>query len=491
VGPAAEQAAAAGGIDLDCVDVVNRNPLGETFVTTLCRLNGAPENGYIYSAAEIIKPLGVQTLAADIAYLSQDPLGQLGPPVEIIPRVSGAPLYGPDFGLAEVFRINGSVSATAAARNKLSQGSPLERAIAATGEFVVAPDGTIIITGNNWQGIAGVFTGTYTPSAPLSSGGGPTSPPLATTPAAPTSRPRGATRTAQEAFLAPAAGGGVAGAGGRVGGTLTPRLADPVGIPFLIKVIVTTALGALFRGIFGGISGAVKTALESLRGAITTGVDANMRFAWRIGNGLASVLSGLHAVWVRVIAPILRRVLELTGRIHEIIDKVLRPALRVIDRIRQMVLDIYEKYVRPVLVIIQMIRQVLAILKLFHVRWAEKLDAYLVELEARIMRPLQEVLQRTAWLAGWINTILNSRYLIQEPIFVNTMAEHADKMSALVFHAHHRPLTDTERALLRPVIGPPPASTLKRDLDQYLRSGSGPIAEHVARLKAELASQGF
>jgi hypothetical protein len=328
---------------------------------------------------------------------------------------------------ARVLEQQGYSAAWQATRAELARGSATQRAIAATGEFRLAADGRVEVTGTAWQSL--IQDGTV-PAVPKQT-----------------------TQLARLEFAGP-----------------PPIITgEPISTGI---IIVGSILASIFRGLFGGgINAETAAALNGLRGALATVSDTLTRAAWQIARGVGRVLSALSAIWVRVIAPILRRVLELTERLARIVDRVLRKYFEVIERIRKVVLEWYDRFARPILLVIQRIRQVLAVLKFFRVPFARQLDDYLARIEATVIGVIQEALARINILGRWVNVILTGRLLIQDPVLINSLHEYSGSVVHLLANAMQRPLTPGELLALRQAPAPEPAGVAAARVESRMRFG--------------------
>ena len=348
------------------------------------------------------------------------------------PAVS-LPQFLPDPVRAQIVAEQGYNAAWLQARAELAGGSATERAIAETGEFRLVGGGQVQVTGIVWQSLLpGSATLIGAPSTP---------------------RPQ---QSGRPEFIAPV----------------------PTGEPISTGIImVIAALGALWGLFGGGVSSAVKSALEGLRGVISTVSNTLTRALWQAMRGLGRVLGALSHMWVRVIAPMLRRLLELTARFGHLVNQVLRKYFEVIEKIRKIYLDFYQRYARQVLVAIQRTRQVLAVLKVFRVPFARQIDEKLAGIEARIIGTLQLVLARINVLGGWVNTILTGGLLIQNPIWGNSLFAYQGDTINLVWNA----LTQTDRVAAAdgPTFAKPPEQSIG-ELREFLARGSGPLAPAAA-----------
>jgi len=170
-----------------------------------------------------------------------------------------------------------------------------------------------------------------------------------------------------------------------------------------------------------------KRALEGLRDGLAATADALMRAVSALARFAGRILGALHALYVRVIAPLLGRVKALIERVYRIVDRVLRPVLLAIRRLQEEIRRMYDAYFRPIVLVIERLRRALYILRLLRVKFAEDLDRKLVELQRRIMEPLYIALERIGYLDRWINVILDSRLLIQEPVWMRSVIDYGDQ----------------------------------------------------------------
>lgn len=68
---------------------------------------------------------------------------------------------------------------------------------------------------------------------------------------------------------------------------------------------------------------------------------------------------------------------------------------------------------RRIINLIQRIRQVLVVFKLFHLKWATKLDNWLSHIEGNLIRHELEILAKTNEIIGWINFIADPTRLLR------------------------------------------------------------------------------
>jgi hypothetical protein len=264
----------------------------------------------------------------------------------------------------------------------------------------------------------------------------------------------------------------------------------PTGEPVSTVIVgVIAAIGSLFRLFRGGVSGPVKTALEGIRGTIATVADNLTRYAWTIARALGKVLSALHTIWTRVIWPMLRQLPRLVSRVRRLIERDLPRLLDYIDRIRRWVLDWYERIFRPLLLVIQRMRRMILILRLLHIHWGDKLDAQLARLQERVMYPIRVVLEHLAVVEQWINAIVTAEQLLEETLFHNSVWHY---QGALIRTWWAGMTTGEGRAALLAAQARQsdlPAAQSRADIQVFLRTGAGPLAERARQSAAELWGQ--
>ena len=248
-------------------------------------------------------------------------------------------------------------------------------------------------------------------------------------------------------------------------------------------------VGSVLTGLGGLIAGGQANAnqvFSALPASVANIGQGLLNFAWRILRALGKVWELLTNVWVRVLRPMLGRLVWLAGRIRRLIEHDLPRLIKWIDKIRQKVLEIYEKYTRPILVQIQRIRRLLLILRLFRIKWAEDLDKKLVWVQDQVMKPVRVILEHLALVEQWLNVIVSAEQLIQETIFGRSVYHYQDPIVRTTLSAFGRPMGLLEKAELYPRRAAVTAEQNRDHLRQYLLQGTGPIAAAVERPLAKL-----
>ena len=265
---------------------------------------------------------------------------------------------------------------------------------------------------------------------------------------------------------------------------IAPVTGEPISTAVLA---VIWAIGAIFTG---GIGAVTRSAINQLRDALAWLADNTARVIGRVARWADAAVRGLRWIWTNVIRPILYHIQQLFDRLAKLIDKVLKPYLDLMQKIRQQIMLIYNVYFRPLIEVIQTMRRMLAILKLANIKWAEKLDGRLAQIEGKIIGVLQEMLAWTNKLPGWFNVLLTAKYLLQYPIFMNSMAAYSGSWIKHFYNAQSKPLTPAEKAEMyaeRPEV---PLPVILAELRDYLVAGAGPLALETNEALAWLRQQG-
>jgi len=257
-----------------------------------------------------------------------------------------------------------------------------------------------------------------------------------------------------------------------------------------ISTAVLTLLSAIVSIFTGGIAAVTRNAINQLRDALAWLADNTARVIGRVARWADAAVRGLRWIWTNVIRPILYHIQQLFERLSKLIDKVLKPYLDLMQKIRQQIMLIYNVYFRPLIEVIQTMRRMLAILKLANIKWAEKLDGRLARLEGKIIGVLQEMLAWTNKLPGWFNVLLTAKYLLQYPVFMNSMDAYAGTWVKQFYNAQSKPLTPGEQAAIAAAPPAKPVAVVLGEVRDYLTAGAGPAAlptaEALAHMRAAL-----
>lgn len=155
--------------------------------------------------------------------------------------------------------------------------------------------------------------------------------------------------------------------------------------------------------------------------------------------------------------------LKLKAKIKAWFDKHLRWLLELRRRFDEW----FNRTIKPILNFLQRIRGVLAIFRVFHLKFAEKLDALIGRLESKIIRNVLVLRQKVNEISTIINLILDPALVIRENVLLQSIAARLRQLRALLGLPDARALTGAEQ------------KTLDRERTRYLAST---VDGHIAQL---------
>jgi len=253
--------------------------------------------------------------------------------------------------------------------------------------------------------------------------------------------------------------------------------------PIVVGVVtVFEILGSLFGlGGGGGDSAAVAAQVQQLNQALSTAVSDLTSFAWKIANALGKLLAWVHDFFVGLFATLWGLLKKLAAAVAHIVRDVLPLVLQVIRRLREFLNYIYLTYIRPILAWIQYLRGWLAILRIFHVSWAAKLDGYLVKLQGYILTPYLYVLRSINGIGSWVNVIITAAGLLQRAVFINSMYAYQGDWIPMWWNGQQNATADPPTPPVTPATPTPTVQDTDAQLDQFLLTDSGPMADGAAQ----------
>ena len=287
-----------------------------------------------------------------------------------------------------------------------------------------------------------------------------------------------------EAFAANGECGGGGGGGGG-GGTIIQNITNITNIigedASTVWGQITGALQTLWSVVIDSFDFAIAAAIAAIQSALTSIANALKAAFEALAHLAGSILGFLETIFKRLLSGLVKVLGRLKQLVEGLFSSVILPALQWLQKLRQWLMWLYENWIRPLLVWIQYLRQILGILKLLHIKWAQKLDQDLAELQAKITAPLFYLLSYTNALANWINLIITAGYLIQRPIWLASLNAYKGSSTALVLNS-----------LTAPGVGLPGQgagftsslpSTGQSDQAglQYMQTQSGPYAELIGQ----------
>lgn len=152
-----------------------------------------------------------------------------------------------------------------------------------------------------------------------------------------------------------------------------------------------------FDGIIGGITDAILQAVLAALAfiwnvlvAVANYIWSVLQFIWQfILRAFNFVKNGLKWLWENVVKQVITKLLQAYTKLRTILAPIFNHLLLWLQKARYYLDLIFNRFVKPYLVMIQKVRQVLGIFRLLGFKWAQRLDARLGALEAKIIGVFQ------------------------------------------------------------------------------------------------------
>lgn len=255
-------------------------------------------------------------------------------------------------------------------------------------------------------------------------------------------------------------GGGVAGAATGVG---------------TVVAVIGTILGALFGPIFGGGSDA-NAAIADLRNQVWNIGNTLTALAVSIARALGKALVFLGSLLWSLVRPLINLLGKILEKLADIYFKYLRPIINAIQKIRARILKIYDHYLRPVLLIFQKVHQVLTILKLFHLKFAAKLDAELMKLEAKLTLPMYQLLHYLNMVGNMLNLVFDATLVMRRAVTLNALDQTKGSWTRMWWNAQSIPVDPAVLAQAQADGTAASQAQVTSDFQQWALSDTGPYA---------------
>jgi hypothetical protein len=247
-----------------------------------------------------------------------------------------------------------------------------------------------------------------------------------------------------------------------------------------VNAMIDNALTGIWGSIVVGVDDVLAAVIASVQTAVTAlGNAVKASWAW-LSRLAGMILSLLTTVIDGVLRGVVAAIQKIEQEIQDIKSGIVKPILDVLQRVRQIILDIWKNFIVPFLVILQDLRKLLAILALFHVKFAQKLDAKLADLERRITQPLLFILGYVNAVSNWINLIMAATYLIQKSVFLNSLLAYVGEALNLQLNAMNQPIDGKLLAAGQAAAMTTKPAQTAADLQQFLSSGTGDFQAPIA-----------
>lgn len=182
-------------------------------------------------------------------------------------------------------------------------------------------------------------------------------------------------------------------------------------------------MGDILNSIFDWLGSSVLSALETFIVWVYNLAIAFFQVLWQvIGFVAQTVLNVIKAVggflkrlWDGFFKGIFSHVYNALKSLSDWLEKKLQPIIQFLQKMRKWLQIYYNTYIRPVLLMIQHIRQFLQILSALHIGFAQKLDQWLAQVQAKIVQAFATVVATVNTLTDVVNALMDPLYLLRKP----------------------------------------------------------------------------
>jgi hypothetical protein len=245
-------------------------------------------------------------------------------------------------------------------------------------------------------------------------------------------------------------------------------------------------LGAIFNSIVGGLDSAVQIAFNYVGSWLNNLLHNLVGLFKSVGAFLSTIAHALRHIWENYIKAAIKWLADHVQKLRAWLKRTIGPLITRLQKIKKW----YDTHILPqqlkMLKMIQAARRVLGILRLFHVKWAAKLDNSLADLQNRIEESINIV-------RGTLNQIINTLAIAFDPTMLITgnvlgasLLANLGAVKRIFGFGDGRLLSASE------------AATIQHDSTRYFtsnvtsnvgtRNATGPTAEDQANRKAARAA---
>jgi hypothetical protein len=247
-----------------------------------------------------------------------------------------------------------------------------------------------------------------------------------------------------------------------------------------VDQIVDGSLDGLWAAAVDDVDAVVAAVVADVQSALT-GIANALKAAWNVLSRLGGfILTFLSSLWQDVVKGLLAALHAVADALSALYNDVLVPLAQAMQSVRDWLLQLYRDWLRPVLIILQDLRQVLAILKLFNLKFAAKLDAAIADVQTRILQPVYWLLSYTNAVANWVNLIVTANYLIQQPLWLASLQAYLGQTINMQVNAMNPPVDAATLATIQATTSFPNVPQTVADIDQFFDANSGALAGPIA-----------
>lgn len=247
-----------------------------------------------------------------------------------------------------------------------------------------------------------------------------------------------------------------------------------------VDQIVTGSLSGLWAAAVSVIDAALLAVVQGIQAAIT-GIGNALKAAWAVLSRLSGfILSFLGTLWQDIVKGIIGALHDLRLLLGDLYNNILKPLAQAMAQVRNWILEQYKRWIRPLLIILQNIRRVLAILKLFHLKFASKLDSVIADVQLRLTQPMFWLLSYVNSIANWVNLIVTANYLLQKPLFLWSLKAYVGESLNMQINAMNPPIDPAALAASQAAGTVRTAAQSNAELTQFLTTRTGPMTNTIA-----------
>lgn len=178
-------------------------------------------------------------------------------------------------------------------------------------------------------------------------------------------------------------------------------------------------LGGIFDFLGGGISSALASFVDFLYQLIVSVFQVLYQLLGFVvqffGTVFKAIANFFDKLWNGFFKGIFTKVWNALKAAHSWLEAKLGPVVKYLQHLRDVLQRYFNLYIRPILLFIQRVRQFLQILTALHIGFAQKLDAYLAQVQAKIVQSFAVVIGTINTLTNVANALMDPTYLLRKP----------------------------------------------------------------------------
>lgn len=189
-----------------------------------------------------------------------------------------------------------------------------------------------------------------------------------------------------------------------------------------------------------------------------------------LGEVFKSMKTLLDRIWKSVIVAALKKLYAL----YQTIQKWAKKLKAWLDRWHALTRKYQIAAMRRIINLIQRVRQILVIFRVFHLKFAQKLDGWLSAIESRLIHREANIIAKTNEIIGWVNFIADPTKLFRMSPLAQSIYRYLRGLRGALGIPESRALTadeqtrqDQDRALLKntPQLSDPAVQRILSSLD--------------------------